>query len=86
MQTLRANFSAKAGTGHAADTYEINANRGDVGFRVRVVRKPKQQTRLSHARVADQQQFEQVVAANGKCEVKQACLPNGSARIWYKSA
>lgn len=41
---------------------EVHADGGDVALRVRVVREAKQQAGLAHARVADQQQLEQVVA------------------------
>jgi ribosomal protein L40E len=66
---------------HATSTYEIDANRRDVGFRVRIVREPEQQTGLTNARVSNQQQFEQVIAANAKSDGKSSHCANGTSRM-----
>jgi hypothetical protein len=44
-------------------TYKVYTNGGNVGFRVGIIRKSEQQTRLSDARVSNQEQFEEVIAA-----------------------
>ena len=44
-------------------TYEVDADGGDVALLVRVVREAQQETRLADARVADQEQLEEVVTA-----------------------
>ena len=43
--------------------FEVYSDGGDVTLCVGVVGEPKQQARLSHARVTDQQELEQVVTA-----------------------
>lgn len=51
--------------------YKVNSNGGNVGFGVGVVCEPKQQTRLSHTGVSDEEQFKEVVAGGeGKSEGK----------------
>ena len=44
-------------------TYKVYTNGGNVGFRVGIIRKAEQQTRLSDTGVSDQEQFEEVIAA-----------------------
>jgi len=44
---------------------EVDTDSRDVAFRVRIVGEPKQQTRLSHSRVSDQQELEEVVVSEG---------------------
>lgn len=43
-------------------TYKINANCADIALCICVIGKSEQQTGLSNARVADQQQFEEIIA------------------------
>jgi hypothetical protein len=45
-------------------TYEINTNRRNVTFSVRIIGKSKKQTRLSNTRISDQQELEEVVAVS----------------------
>lgn len=56
---------------HITKTHEVHPDGGDVALRVRVIRKPQQQTRLSHARVSDQQQLKQVVTAEPRAATQQ---------------
>jgi predicted methyltransferase len=48
--------------GPSGAVYKVHPNGADEGLGVRVVSKTQQQTRLSHTRVANQQQFEQIIA------------------------
>ena len=43
-------------------TYKVNTNRGDVRLSIGVVCKSKKQTRLSDARVSDQEELEEIIA------------------------
>ena len=45
--------------------FEVNTDGRDVGFRVGVVGKTKQQARLSDARVSNEQDFEEVIVFRG---------------------
>jgi hypothetical protein len=44
-------------------TYKVYTNGGNVGFRVGIIRKTEQQTRLSDTGVSNKEQFEEVIAA-----------------------
>jgi hypothetical protein len=46
--------------------FEIDTNSGNVRLRVRVVREPEQQTRLSDAGISDQEKLEEVIAGKDK--------------------
>jgi len=46
-------------------TYKVHTNGADVALRVSVVRKSEQQAGFADARVANEQQFEQVIATIG---------------------
>ena len=48
----------------APSTYKVYSNRGNVGFRVRIVGKPEQQAGFSYTRVSNEEEFEQVIAAH----------------------
>ena len=43
-------------------TYEINTNCGNIRLRIGVIGETKQQTRFTHARIANQEELEQKVA------------------------
>jgi hypothetical protein len=45
------------------NTYEVHADRRDVALRVRIVRKPQEQARLSDAGVSDQEQLEKIIVS-----------------------
>lgn len=45
-------------------TYKIDSNCADIALCICVIGKSEQQTGLSNARIADQQQFEEIIAAN----------------------
>ena len=47
----------------ATGTHEVDADGADVALCVGVIREPEQQARLAHARVANEQELEQVIAA-----------------------
>ena len=46
--------------------FKVNANGGDVGVSIRVVRKTQEQAGLAHTAVANQEKLEEKVAAAGK--------------------
>ena len=43
--------------------YKVNADRRDIALGVGVVRKPEQKTRLADTGISDEEQFEEVIAA-----------------------
>lgn len=47
-------------------TYKIHANRTDIALCICVIGESKQQTGLSNAGIADQQQFEKIIAVEVK--------------------
>lgn len=47
-------------------SYKVHPNSRDVAFRVCVVGKSQQQTRLSNTRVTDQQELEKIVVSESK--------------------
>jgi hypothetical protein len=53
-----------AGACKQDSTYEVDADRGDVGLGVGVIGKSQEQARLSDARVSDKEEFEEVVVSN----------------------
>lgn len=53
-------------------TYEIHANCADITLCICVIGKSEQQAGLSNARVADQQQFEEIIAT--KCRKRNALI------------
>lgn len=52
-----------------SETHEVHPDCRDVAFRVRIIREPQEQTRLSHARVSDQKKFKQVVTAQSSIKL-----------------
>jgi hypothetical protein len=73
-------------------TYEVDADGGDVALCVGVVRKTQEQARLADAGIADQQKFEQVVAAQkvgrgarARPQVSPASAALKSAQLTYYS-
>ena len=44
-------------------TYEVDADSGDVALSVRIVCEPQEQARLSHTRVTDEEELEEVIVS-----------------------
>lgn len=56
-------------------TYEVDADRGDVGLGVGVVGESKQQARLAHTGITDEEQLEEVVVSDfGPSATIRRCL------------
>ena len=43
-------------------TYKVDSNRRNVGFRVSVIRKSKEQARLSYTGVSNEEELEEIIA------------------------
>ena len=54
---------SSSGKTRQGKTHKVNANSGDVALGVGIIRKSKQQARLAHARVSDQEQLEEVIVS-----------------------
>ena len=63
----------ESSSGKARQTHKVNANSGDVALGVGIIRKSKQQARLAHARVSDQEQLEEVIVSAGIIIVSMLC-------------
>lgn len=44
-----------------SSAYKVDTNSGDVALSIRIIREPQQQARLSHTRVSDQEQLEEII-------------------------
>lgn len=51
-------------------TYKVNANRTDVTFCVCIVSESQQQTRFANTRIANQEEFEQIITKRRKRKIE----------------